>query len=222
MKKIILIISFLIVHISLSAQCSYNYIGSYKVSDCTYTIENWPSEIKAISSEKIVISHFANIPYGIIFCVDTIVADLNCSDSSLLLEPVTYSMYLGDLTYSGTGTFSSGFITLYLHQINPDGENDFCYNYNNFTGIRTESFLKSTFEIYPNPAKEFITIRGQFTGKKVFKLFNLLSQERKTLIIDNQEAQRIDISGIENGIYIYHIIDLKENSVDSGKLIISN
>lgn len=222
MKKLILINAFLIVQISLSAQCANNYIGSFEATDCTFTIESWPSEIKSISPDKIVISHFANIPYGIINCVDTIIADLNCNDSSLTLYTVTYSMYAGILQYSGSGSMSGGSIILNLHQRNPDGVNDFCYRYDNFTGIKTDSFSNSNFEIYPNPAKESITIKSDFTGKYMFKLFNILMLERKMVIIVNPGSQKINLSGIENGIYIYHVTDLNDNSIKTGKLIISN
>ncbi len=207
---------------SLIAQCAYDYIGNYEATDCTFTIERWPSEIKSVSADKIVISHFANIPYGIIYCVDTIIADLNCSDSTLTLEPVTYSMYLGDLQYSGSGSMLGGSILLNLHQINPDGVNDFCYRYDNFTGIKTESYSKSNFRIYPNPAKESLMIISDFKGECMFKLYNVLMKEKITFSIDSPGLQKINLSGIENGIYIFHVNDLKGNTVKTGKLIISN
>ena len=222
MKNLILIIALLIVQISLSAQCANNYIGSFEATDCTFTIESWPSEIKSVSPDKIVISHFANIPYGIIYCVDTIIADLNCSDSSLTLEPVSYSMYLGDLYYSGTGSMSGGSIILNLHQINPDGFNDFCYRYDNITGIKSDLFAKANFGIYPNPAKESITIKSDFTKNYIFTIYNILMRERQRVIIINPGSQKINLNGIENGIYIYHITDLNDNSMKTGKLIISN
>lgn len=60
--------------------------------------------------------------------------------------------------------------------------------------------VKPTMVIYPNPAKNQITIKGEFDTNESITIFNLLGQkviERNS--ISNEE--RIDVSKLESGVY---------------------
>ena len=62
--------------------------------------------------------------------------------------------------------------------------------------------------IYPNPAKNLITIKGDFNGLENITILNLLGQKvmEKTLI-SNEE--KIDVSSLSNGVYTIYFNNIK-------------
>ena len=66
--------------------------------------------------------------------------------------------------------------------------------------LSTVDFVKNSIVIYPNPAKNLITIKGEFNGAETVTIFNLLGQKviERTLM-SNEE--KIDVSSLSNGVY---------------------
>jgi len=68
--------------------------------------------------------------------------------------------------------------------------------------------VKQNVVIYPNPAKNQITLKGEFVSNESITIFNLLGQkviERNS--ISNEE--RIDVSKLESGVYTIYFNNLK-------------
>jgi len=92
------------------------------------------------------------------------------------------------------------------------------YNHIYLTGI--EENLNSDFiiDIYPNPAKEELTIYSKFLRNSKIEIRNTLGQ---SLYISNLEKEKkIDVSGFNAGIYFLRISD--GNTILTKKIIISN
>ena len=68
------------------------------------------------------------------------------------------------------------------------------------SNLSTVDFVKNSIVIYPNPAKNLITIKGEFNGAETVTIFNLLGQELiEKSLISNEE--KIDVSSLSNGVY---------------------
>ena len=221
MRKLLLIFISLIIQTTLTAQCSYDYVGTFGVNSCADTGYNWTATIKAIAPDKIVIMHFAGIPLSIIGCLDTIIADLTCSSDSLTLETVSYNCWAGALIYSGHGFMNGSSLFIHYHQINPQYQQDFCYRYDNITGVNSIDISDSKFEIFPNPAKDKIIVNFNYSNDTYLQVFNLIGAKQIEILLDRGSATKsIDLTGIDNGLYFYSIIDKTDNKIKTGKLII--
>jgi len=76
------------------------------------------------------------------------------------------------------------------------------------SNLSTVDFVKNSIVIYPNPAKNLITIKGEFNGSENITIFNLLGQkvvEKNT--ISNED--KIDVSSLSNGVYTIYFNNLK-------------
>jgi len=81
--------------------------------------------------------------------------------------------------------------------------------------------LNKNFELYPNPASDYITINSNMQGESIFVLRNILGKEIfKTDISDSQIKKKINISGLEPGVYLYNVVNNKKTVV-SRKLVIN-
>jgi hypothetical protein len=69
-------------------------------------------------------------------------------------------------------------------------------------------FVKNNIVIYPNPAKNLITIKGEFDESESITIFNLLGQKiMEKAIISNEE--KIDVSSLSNGVYTIYFNNIK-------------
>jgi len=91
-------------------------------------------------------------------------------------------------------------------------------NKGNITGI--DDLFLNNFSIYPNPAKNIITIDNKSKIKiSKIKIINLLGKEIKEVFISNTNSQTIDISKLTKGIYLICLFD-NEKKIGSKKLVI--
>lgn len=114
------------------------------------------------------------------------------------------------------------------------------YNYNNPTdsvayiceyhagsGVGISNTVKavSTAKVYPNPAKTAITIDYEIpsnANSARFEIRNILGQTVSDTKLESFEGkQKVDVSGLINGVYFYTLI-VDNQSVISKKLIIKN
>lgn len=87
-----------------------------------------------------------------------------------------------------------------LKQTNFDGE----YEYSKIEAVNTDEFSRSQIKIYPNPAKDEITIEGSKLELHNFKIYNILGQDVTkyiSIIENNNNKIKIDLSQLNNGIY---------------------
>ena len=76
----------------------------------------------------------------------------------------------------------------------------------------------ASYHVYPNPAKEFVLVDMAENQDVVLKLFTLTGQ----VVLQEQVkglGQKINISSLKEGLYIYKILDEKGKMI-TGKLII--
>jgi hypothetical protein len=84
------------------------------------------------------------------------------------------------------------------------------FEYNVITSVN-EVAKNNAIKIYPNPSNEniFINYEGDFST------INIINLQGKTIL--QSTTKNIDISGLENGIYIAHIIT--ENGILNSKFV---
>lgn len=91
-------------------------------------------------------------------------------------------------------------------------------------GVEELDVRNSKFKVYPNPAKNEITIelteQTQQTTKLNLCLFDNLGKEILCEAITNIKQQTINTSCISKGIYLAHLFDEKRNSLATQKIVI--
>jgi len=75
-----------------------------------------------------------------------------------------------------------------------------------------ESKLPATFNIYPNPATDFLKIVRSTNEKAQIEIYNILGVKIKSLEISELAAD-INVSGLPSGVYLIRLIDAQSNSV---------
>jgi hypothetical protein len=66
--------------------------------------------------------------------------------------------------------------------------------------LHNDNFVKESIVIYPNPAKNQITIKGEFDATESITIFNMLGQKiTEKASISNEE--KVDVSKLSNGVY---------------------
>ena len=92
--------------------------------------------------------------------------------------------------------------------LNPDFGGSIVYNFTIDYPLKYEDLNGiSTFEVYPNPAKDQLNIKGTDIDKSMITLFNNIGQkiELATTIISKDEAQ-LNISELPAGIYMINVL----------------
>jgi hypothetical protein len=76
------------------------------------------------------------------------------------------------------------------------------------SNLSNVDFVKNNIAIYPNPAKNLITIKGEFDASESITIFNLLGQKiMEKELISNEE--KIDVSSLSNGVYTIYFNNIK-------------
>lgn len=76
------------------------------------------------------------------------------------------------------------------------------------SNLSNVDFVKNNIVIYPNPAKNFITIKGEFDESESITIFNLLGQKIMDKELTSNE-DKIDVSSLSNGIYTIYFNNIK-------------
>ena len=125
------------------------------------------------------------------------------------------------VNYAGTGTALHCSANIKFSEKGNLTNNSVCTVVFNKGASISDFSSNKNFELYPNPASEFITINSNMTGESIFVLRNILGKEiYKTDISDNNIRKKINISGLEPGVYLYNVINNKK-TVISRKLVIN-
>lgn len=82
-----------------------------------------------------------------------------------------------------------------------------------------ENFLEGI-EVYPNPASEFLEIRGQNLGNVRIEIYNLLGQQTSPKVEVTSRGYRIDVRNFQEGLYLLKI-EGSNGYVDTEKIKIS-
>lgn len=114
----------------------------------------------------------------------------------------TFTVYTDTITDSTITNFSN-----YTFLINEGfGDTTAVIQWCGTVGI-TESANESLI-IFPNPAKEFLTIEVPFQNKNTrIIIYNLKGEEVFNKILSGEFSERIDLSHISSGVYLIHLVD---------------
>jgi hypothetical protein len=76
--------------------------------------------------------------------------------------------------------------------------------------------LDNEIVLFPNPANDFINVKGMAQKEYSFKILDFNS--KIVLQVKITESQNIDVSKLSSGVYFYEVIDLNQNR-SKGKFI---
>jgi hypothetical protein len=81
------------------------------------------------------------------------------------------------------------------------------FTYSNVVMVDNTKELQYSFELFPNPVKDMLTISINNKNKQpIVRIVNAFGQEMKVLSIENNQQNRIDISSFSNGVYFVTIM----------------
>lgn len=87
--------------------------------------------------------------------------------------------------------------------------------------IDNEYIKINLLNLYPNPAKDELTIEYDLKNNCDFELYDLIEAKRKTVWLDSGTlTKRIDLTDIDSGLYFYSVVDRNGNRIKTGKLIV--
>ena len=87
------------------------------------------------------------------------------------------------------------------------------------TADNSEIITKNKLNVFPNPAKNELIIDMESPNKYSFNIFDLLGSKMESFSFDNS-SNKIDLTNVSDGTYIFTITDHKENKIKTDKLII--
>jgi hypothetical protein len=81
------------------------------------------------------------------------------------------------------------------------------FTYSNVVMVDNTKELQYSFELFPNPVKDMLTISINNKNKQpIVRIVNAFGQEMKVLSIENNQQNRIDVSSFSNGVYFVTIM----------------
>lgn len=76
------------------------------------------------------------------------------------------------------------------------------FTYSNMAMVNNEEHITNSFELFPNPVKDILVISSNDKNKqKEIRIVNAFGQEMKTIIIESNMQNKIDVSALSNGAY---------------------
>lgn len=111
------------------------------------------------------------------------------------------------VTNTMTFTATTTEVVIYVRSLNSiDGATEVFYDNISLqldATASTKDILASNFNIYPNPAKDFINIKSSSAAISSVKIYDLLGKQVRAE--DNLQNSKIDVSDIASGIYLMKI-----------------
>ncbi len=111
------------------------------------------------------------------------------------------------VTNTMTFTATTTEVVIYVRSLNSiDGATEVFYDNISLqldATASTKDILASNFNIYPNPAKDFLNIKSSSAAISSVKIYDLLGKQVRAE--DNLQNNKIDVSDIASGIYLMKI-----------------
>ena len=82
------------------------------------------------------------------------------------------------------------------------------------------SAVKTSLSLFPNPAGNSITIQSNAAMGNRVVFMNMLGQAVKTVVLTSKD-QRIDVSDMQNGVYLYQLISQEGVKETTGRIVIN-
>jgi len=80
---------------------------------------------------------------------------------------------------------------------------------NNELYIKEPGYMRASFDIYPNPARDLIYIKNENAEYAEYRIVNTLGTLLLTGIISSDKRTEININGLQSGFYIIYILNSK-------------
>lgn len=87
-------------------------------------------------------------------------------------------------------------------------------------GISEVAFMAGNFIAFPNPANNEISIVSKNASASLVKVYDVTGRLVNSVELSNGKVS-IDISDLENGIYIYSILDKNNSKIHTSKFVVS-
>ena len=84
----------------------------------------------------------------------------------------------------------------------------------------SEADKDNSFQVFPNPASDFIQIRSESVGISKVRVRQLNGQ----VVLDKEldlSSSQLDVSALENGLYMLHIVGLEGKQIFGKRLLIA-
>jgi hypothetical protein len=126
-----------------------------------------------------------------------------------------------DVQHTDTSVTNSSYLAksyYYLDEVCVSSDSLTC---NTTDAINETNYKENLIKIFPNPATNELTLDFTLTDKCFFELYNLIGAKRKAVTLDcGSQTKNINLTGIDNGLYFYSVVDRNGNRIKTGKLII--
>jgi len=104
---------------------------------------------------------------------------------------------------------------------NPDGSiNKASWLQASPVGVKENSVVSTPINLFPNPAKDLVTVDIKNSKASVIKIFDITGKSVKTISL-NQSNRTISVIDMDNGIYFYNIFDNKGNIINTNKFVVA-
>jgi hypothetical protein len=111
--------------------------------------------------------------------------------------------------FQGTGDFDPGSP---VYNLTSAGSYDmFITKSQNTTGVSGDDAISEKLIVYPNPATEKISIKGERISS--IEIYSVTGQRVKTEITNNTDEVSILLTGLENGFYFVRIMEEKRSNI---------
>jgi len=133
-----------------------------------------------------------------------------CTGDLCVVDPAVDREYKFDLSlgekmllklgFTNVGNPGTGTLTMVAwSELNPNYKDTVKFDMYTW-GASTKSVRSASFDVYPNPAKDFITIELMEGGSEEIKIYDILGNEVLSQKI--YSGDRIDVASLPKGIYI--------------------
>jgi hypothetical protein len=211
------------------AQSIYNLTVDTSASgSILFNVKNVTSSAISIKVKKHLISNAGGD--GITFCVGS-----NCYSSTTTLSPVAVSIPANSLLTNGLTTDftatnipnTAAVVYTVFNNANPNDSVSVRINYNvvnNTAGIKQITGINNQIAVYPNPASSEVSFTCDLSNvnqSATVKIYNMLGSLVKTIPLEsNTTTEKIDISSLEEGVYVYSFI-VGGKAIKTSRLVVS-
>jgi len=92
----------------------------------------------------------------------------------------------------------------------------FCNSSNSING---NNIVEKALNYYPNPAQDEITVNYKLKSDSYFVIFDILGAKRKVFKLDiDSNNKKINLSELNNGLYVFAVLDKHGVIIEFGKL----
>lgn len=117
---------------------------------------------------------------------------------------------------------------IYIYESSAPNNGDtltFILNINQANAINQNSINNNLISVYPNPANDYLHINFNGVDIEKVKEIKIVNTIGQVVFIDSQKIvdnQKIDVSGLSNGVYLLQLTNYNNNIIQTKKIIINH